>query len=296
MAAFFMALNGLFIGLTTIDIQYFVDSFPGSNVKVKTNPPDIYVGGPATNAAVAFSFLGENANLASPVGKNSFSSTVLNDFKETGITHFDIAGKNVFQPILATVVTSQNGDRNIFTYNPDDINSEISADKLINEIKPNIILIDGFFPEIALHVIRKAKKNNIPVILDGGSWKPQILNLLPYIDYAICSENFLPPGCSEINEVFESLKSFEVDFIAITRGEKPILFLSDEGIKEIEVSNTDVVDTLGAGDFFHGAFAYYILKYKRFEESLMRASKLASMTCKFQGTRKWLKCANRIHY
>ena len=52
-----MKKNGLFLGLTTIDIQYFVDSFPASNVKVKTHPPEIMVGGPATNAAVAFAHL-----------------------------------------------------------------------------------------------------------------------------------------------------------------------------------------------------------------------------------------------
>ena len=52
-----MKHRALFVGLTTIDIQYFVNEFPASNRKIKTNPPDLFVGGPATNAAVAFAKL-----------------------------------------------------------------------------------------------------------------------------------------------------------------------------------------------------------------------------------------------
>jgi len=36
--------RGLFAGLTTIDIQYFVDVFPSSNKKVKTALPKITSG------------------------------------------------------------------------------------------------------------------------------------------------------------------------------------------------------------------------------------------------------------
>ena len=71
-----MQYRGLFIGLTTIDIQYFVETFPGSNRKVKTATPDILVGGPATNAAVAFAHLNGRAFLASAAGRNSFSCCV----------------------------------------------------------------------------------------------------------------------------------------------------------------------------------------------------------------------------
>ena len=65
--------KALFAGLTTIDIQYFVETFPASNIKVKTAPPGILIGGPATNAAIAFAALNGTAALASATGKNAFS-------------------------------------------------------------------------------------------------------------------------------------------------------------------------------------------------------------------------------
>lgn len=284
-----MAITGLFVGLTTIDIQYFVDRFPYSNVKVKSNPPELMVGGPSTNAAVAFSFLGGNAVLASAVGENSFKPFIHDDFYKTDISHFDLVKEKAFNPVLATVITSNvNGDRNIFTHNPDDIISEISADEILNTVNPDIIVIDGFYPGFALRIISQAQNLKIPVILDGGSWKVQHSNLLPYVDYLICSENYFPPGCSNSSEVFEFLKKIEIKFMAITRGGKPILCNSGENNFEIEILKPKIVDTLGAGDFLHGAFAYYISDNNHFKESLKKASLLATTACKYPGTRKWL--------
>ncbi|NET50891.1 MAG: sugar kinase, partial [Merismopedia sp. SIO2A8] len=47
-------------------------------------------------------------------------------------------------------------------------------------------------------------------------------------------------------------------------------------------------DTLGAGDIFHGAFCHYILQ-QNFTESLVAAAEIASNSCKFFGTRRWME-------
>ena len=99
--------RGLFIGLTTIDIQYFVDEFPKSNVKIKSESPELLVGGPAANAAVAFAKLGGSVTLLSAVGENSFTDFVQNDFFRNGIEFLDLRKGEDFDPVLATVITSQ---------------------------------------------------------------------------------------------------------------------------------------------------------------------------------------------
>ncbi|SHE37253.1 pfkB family carbohydrate kinase [Mariniphaga anaerophila] len=122
-----MKYRGLFIGLTTIDIQYFVEQFPEPNKKVKTKSPDILVGGPAANAAVAFAHLNNGAFFASAFGNNSFDAFVREDFEETRVQFTDLIGMQKKNPVLASVITSgQNGDRNIFTHSPDAISPELS--------------------------------------------------------------------------------------------------------------------------------------------------------------------------
>lgn len=96
--------RGLFVGLNTIDIQYFVDSFQAANKKVKTTPPEILVGVPATNAAVAFSYLNKNAFLITATGNNSFLAFIENDFKSIGIQHFDLTGNQQKNQVIFCMV------------------------------------------------------------------------------------------------------------------------------------------------------------------------------------------------
>lgn len=284
-----MQYRALFIGLTTIDIQYFVESFPVSNIKVKTKIPDILVGGPATNAAVAFAKLNNGTFLATASGKNAFTSFIIDDFVNTQITHFDLAKHQTINPVIASVITSsKNGDRNIFTHNPELQNYDYSAKELFETIHPEIILLDGFYPEFALECAKIAKEKNIPVVMDCGSWKQQYIDLLNFTNIAICSADFYPPDCTNTEQVLKYLQNKKIKKIAISRGEENLIF-SDEKRGEVLVENANVVDTLGAGDFLHGAFCYHFLESGQFELALKNASEFATFSCQFEGTRKWLK-------
>lgn len=283
-----MHYRGLFVGLTTIDIQYFVTEFPDRNTKVKTNAPNILVGGPATNASVAFSYLNNGAYLATVVGQNSFTSFIQNDLGITNVDWIDLVENQHINPVVASVVTSGNGDRNIFTHNPAVVQPDIVPNELFEKVNPEILLLDGFYPEFSLECAKLAKSKNIPVVIDCGSWKPQYEEILKFTDIAICSADFLPPGTSDSNDVFETLTDIGVGAIAISRGHKNILVQHNER-DEIRVNSCKAVDTLGAGDFLHGAFCYYFLKYNDFRLALEKASKLATFSCGYKGTRQWLK-------
>ncbi len=281
--------RGLFIGLTTIDIQYFVGEFPKPNLKIKSAPPDIIIGGPAANAAVAFAKLNGNANFVSSVGENVFSKLILDDFHQTNVDFADLAGNKIFSPVLATVVTSlKNGDRNIFTHNPEIINSEIDPEHLIETISPHIVMLDGFYPEFGISVAKLAKQKNIPVVLDCGSWKPQYDELLHFADFVICSENFFPQNAVNSQHTITCLQERKVPHFAISRGEKPILFYHNNCINKVKIHQTEVVDSLGAGDVLHGAFCFYYLKCNDFIKALEKASEVATFSCKYKGTRQWI--------
>ncbi|WP_319502803.1 PfkB family carbohydrate kinase [uncultured Draconibacterium sp.] len=283
-----MKHRALFVGLTTIDIQYFIDDIPIANTKIKTGNPDILVGGPATNAAVAFAYLNKTATLASPAGLNAFSSFIDQDLNSVGVDHFDLAYGQEFETILATVLTSKNGDRTIVTHNPTEVKSTISPQKLIDLVEPQIVLIDGFYPEFSLECVRICKERGIPVVADCGSWKPQFDELLDFVDIAICSADFMPPKSKNRKELFDFMTAKNVNSVAISNGDSEIEFLLKEKKGTVAVPKVEVKDTLGAGDFLHGAFCYYYVESTDFERAIQQAALLASFTCSFEGTRKWL--------
>lgn len=280
--------RALFFGLATLDIQYYIDEFPAGNIKVKSDPPEFFIGGPATNAAVAFAALNGRANLITAIGDNSFQSHFEKDFENCQVDVIDLLKNKTVQPVLATVVTSSNGERTIFTHNPAHIEIELPVDELFNQLKPEVLMIDGFYPEQALAFCKEARTRNIPVVFDGGSWKSHLPKLLPFVDFAICSNDFIPPGCKNSETVFQFLNQFNIPNKVITRGGEPLLFQHKKESGFIGISPVDVVDTLGAGDFFHGAFCYYLLKENNFETALQKSVVLASHTCLFRGTRDWI--------
>jgi sugar/nucleoside kinase (ribokinase family) len=113
--------------------------------------------------------------------------------------------------------------------------------------------------------------------------------LLKLADYALCSADFFPPGCEDHNDVLAYLSSLGVPFAAITNGPDPIHTMAKDGKPAtLYVPNIDAIDTMGAGDIFHGAFCHFVLE-QDFAQAITSAAKIASQSCTFFGTRSWIE-------
>ncbi len=282
-------MKGLFIGLITIDIQFLVDRFPKENTKVKASGCHLFTGGPATNASVIFAALQGKATLVTSIGENHFSGFMRNELESLLVSVIDLTPHSKNLPTFASIMTnSANGDRTVLSYNPARVEADSSTlQKTIQQY--DIIMIDGFHREVSFELIQTAKTLDIPVVLDGGSWKEGLEKLLPYIDIAVCSEHFFPPGTSTFTEVFDYLKKKDIKRAAITRGGESIIFYDRDTSGTIPVQNIRARDTLGAGDFFHGAFCYFYANKRNFEDALKKASEIAAKSCLEYGTRSWLE-------
>ena len=102
----------------------------------------------------------------------------------------------------------------------------------------------------------------------------------------LLTANFYPPQCVNVKDVFDFLQKMGIPHIAITQGEQPIQYLDQEEVSTIPIPSIQAIDTLGAGDIFHGAFCHYILQ-ESFPHALTQAAHIASKSCQFFGTRSW---------
>jgi sugar/nucleoside kinase (ribokinase family) len=284
-----MTYRGLFVGLTTLDFIYLSDRPLQANQKVVAQDYLTVAGGPATNAAVAFNYFGNQAKLLSVVGRHPLTELIKSDLAQQGVTTVDLLPDKIDTPPVSSIaVTAATGERSIISLNAvkSQANSEIVAPDLLTNI--DLVLLDGHQLEVSLKVEAIAKSRQIPVILDGGSWKPGLEELLYSVDYAICSANFYPPQCQQMEDVFDFLQDCGIQYIAITQGEQAIRYLERENNSAISVPAIKPVDTLGAGDIFHGAFCHYILQ-ENFPTALKLAAKFACRSCVSFGTRSWLR-------
>ena len=281
----------LFVGLTTLDIVHFLDSGLSRNEKVFDHSTFIGAGGPATNAAIAYSALGGEARLYSEIGHHPVASIIKEELERYEIAHIDKNSERSDKPRIASILVSMdNGDRCVITSAVEasiDWSVVLSAEEFLAQAA--ILLIDGHDMPLAVSAANAARSRGIPVVLDGGSWKQGTEDLLEVVDYAIVSERFKPP-ISEGLDVLQFLHDRGPGACAVTRGERDILFSlhGERGI--LQVPSVNAVDTLAAGDIFHGAYCYAftVLGYN-FVEALEYGAKIAAESCRYLGPREWIE-------
>jgi sugar/nucleoside kinase (ribokinase family) len=281
--------KGVFLGLATADIVYYVSHHPQNNEKLKAERQLSFAGGPATNAAVAFAAFGNQALLISGLGRHPLVHMARRDLADHQVHLIDCTDHPQRPPIIASIMVDlSTGDRCVVYSNTDvrKLRQEAISDAILEDA--DFLMLDGHYLPQAVQLAQLAQQLHVPVVLDAGSWKEGLEELLPLVDYAICSNNFFPPDCTDSHSVFANLSSHGIAHIAITRDGDPIIAFQQKTISEIPVMPITPMDTLGAGDIFHGAFCHYIRQHD-FLLSLERAGEIASMSCTSLGTRAWIE-------
>ena len=283
-----MTKTGLFVGLITLDLVYLTATYPDKNQKVVASNYAVTAGGPATNAAVTFSYFNNQTILLGGLGNHPITYLIKADLEKHNVRIQDLDKIRSEPPPVSSIITTQDtGDRAVISINAtkSQISKELIDSQIIHDV--DIVLIDGHQMVASLEIAQFAKSKNIPIVIDGGSWKTGFEEILPVVDYAICSADFYPPNCESEEEVFAYLASQNIPHIAITQGEKSIKYFSDGKFGNVEVPKVNAVDTLGAGDIFHGAFCHYIFNGE-FTEALTNAANIAAHSCQYFGTRQWM--------
>jgi sugar/nucleoside kinase (ribokinase family) len=280
--------GGIFVGLSTIDLIHTVDEFPPADTKAVAQSQEVLVGGPATNAAIAFSHLGGNATLVSAVGRHTLAALVKEELQRCAVTLIDLIPESEAPPPISSVWVNQRGQRSVVSVNATRFDiSPAQIDQSILE-RTRILLVDGHSLEACQVWAAAARSHGIPVVFDGGSWKPGTEQLLRSVDTAICSADFLPPGCTSEDAVMQYLQAAGVRHVAITRGASPVRFAAGAHTGLIDVPQIDAIDTTGAGDIFHGAFCFHSAGGSNFVDALRAAAGIAAASCQFRGTREWM--------
>jgi sugar/nucleoside kinase (ribokinase family) len=275
----------LLAGLCTIDVVQRVEDLPAPGEKVQSLSVDVAAGGPATNAAVTVAALGGSAVLLTALGAHPLAGLARADLAARGVEILDVAPDSAGPPALSAVaVRDRDGERTVVSRNAGDLPAALrwSPESLTGRV--DAVLVDGHHPELALGVARWARGRGIPVVLDAGSWKPVLDELLPLVDIAACSAQFRAPG--------PGLRDRGVPVVITTAGPAPVRWWTAEGSGEVPVPRVEARDTLGAGDVWHGALAYHATRFEpgRFAvpELIRFANEVAAERVRRVGPRSWL--------
>lgn len=266
--------KAVFIGLTGIDYVYYLDEFPMEDSKCKTADYSKYIGGPAANAAITYAFLGGDATLITAYGNSRESKAITDELTSYGVNVINASCEDKL-PGISTICISGDGRRTIISGQNHYADIDLSD---INLDEYDLALFDCNQQDVSLPILERI---SCDIILDAGSYKENVDKYLEKANIVISSEQFRD---SSGRDIF--MMPFDnISMRAMTRGKKAIR--TENG--EINIEQTDCVDSLAAGDIFHGAFCFAFLeKGLAFEPALRYASKVASESVKYKGPRAWM--------
>ena len=250
--------GALACGLSTVDIVHVVDGVPRPDEKVVARSTEVSAGGPALNAALTASLLGVGTRLVSAVGVGPFAAVVAREYASCGVALTDVAPPGFEPPLSSVLVTQGSGERAVVSRNA--AGAAGYADHSARRVGEwldgvTAVLVDGHHLPVALAVAEEARRREVPVLLDGGSWKPGLEALLPHVDVAVVSRDFSVPGSGgRHGDGLSALLHLGPWWVARTDGPRPVVWArADDTAGEVRVPEVEVVDTLGAGDVLHGA-------------------------------------------
>ena len=299
-------------GLTTLDVVQEVDAVPAPNEKTVARSLAVTFGGPAANAAATAVALGVTAHLLTAIGSGPVADLVLTELAGAGVEVVDLARGTAAVPAVSTIlVTASTGERAVVSVNATRVGdlSAVPADALDGV---DVVLVDGHLLESAIELATSARAAGVPVVLDGGSWKPGLERLLALVDHAIVSADFrVPPSVApdgpvaadggpwtdDRERLVRRVASFGPSVVACTDGDGPILVLvpaSSAEVRSVPVPSDPsrrVVDTVGAGDVLHGAYVAFLACRPSATDPvrvLARAAGVASESVHFRGARGWV--------
>ena len=285
---------GVFVGLTTLDVIHRSRQAPGPNEKMTAERQDVAAGGPAANAAVVFAALGGRARLVTALGSGPAAAIARADLVAHGVEVIDLAeGTDLELGISAIRVDALTGARSVLSMDASgiDLAAPEGAADLLDACE--VVLFDGHHPRVATRLAAAAQDSGIPVVIDAGRWKPVMAELLDRASTVIASADFRladgRPPVALARPTDGRIHGSTAVRWAVTHGGDAITWWTDEAAGQVDVPPVDAVDTLGAGDAFHGAFAYASVRgAPAFADQLASAAAVAALRCSVIGPRDWL--------
>ncbi len=277
------------LGIAAQDFVFSVDEFPVEPRKYRARDIAVVGGGCAATAAVAIARLGGDSHLVSRLGNDVTARIIVEDLEADGV---DCSGIRLFDGCkspMSAITVDQNGERLVMNYRDETMPADpgFVSDHFAGT---DAVLADSRWPEGALHLFRLAIEKDIPSVLDGempfGEGERAAADLATH---PVFSTQGLSDYANEpdlINGLLAANALREGRWTAVTDGSNGVFVAQQGRIHRLPGHKIAVVDTLGAGDVWHGAFALALAEGQSDEKALKFASAAAALKCTRFGGRK----------
>jgi sulfofructose kinase len=274
----------LCIGMPVRDLTFRVPGLPARGSKENATHFDEICGGNALNGAIGIVRLGGRASICGPMGdaKETSSRYIFEKMAHEGIETRHIVHMPGLVTPISNIMIDPSGERTIVTFrDPQLWNVQLpDTDELLEDC--NAILTESRAAQFCTELCIEARRRGIPVIVDVDRAMSLREGLLTVASHLVFSSEPLQEtaGVADDGEALKKIAKLTPSFLAGTRGAKGTIWLDEhQNLRQTPAFPVHTVDTLGAGDVFHGAFALAITENQDIAEALRFASAAAALKC-----------------
>jgi sulfofructose kinase len=274
----------LCIGMPVRDLTFNTPAVPVRGSKENATGFDEICGGNALNGAIGIVRLGGRASICGPMGDSRETSSryIFEQLAHEGIeTKHVVHMPGLVTPISAVMV-DPSGERTIVTFRDPELWKVHlpPAEALLDDCAA--ILTESRCAEFCTDLCAEATRRGIPVVVDVDRAMSLREGLLTASSHLVFSSEPLQET-ADVNDDAAALRKvakLTPSFLAGTRGPLGTIWLDEQGnIQETPAFPVHTVDTLGAGDVFHGAFALAVTEGQELRQALRFASAAAALKC-----------------
>ena len=285
------------VGLNATDTVIRLPHFPAFNSKVEFRVSEILSGGQVATAVTACARWGLRCRYVGKIGDDSSGALQQDEMKKDGIEAHWIVVPHCQSQSSFILVDEETGERTVLWKRDPRLEllpTEIEQDWVV---RAKLLHVDGHDCAGATQAAGWARSAGIPVTVDLDNRYPGVEALLENVDYAITSQEFPARLCGE-NDPLVSLPAIASRFgcrlAAATLGTDGVLAWDRTRFHYSPAFELKPVDTTGAGDVFHAAFAYSLLQGDDLPRSLEFSCAAAGLACLGMGARGGIPTLDQI--
>lgn len=268
-------------GIAVEDFIFEVEHFPAPGEKIQAQSLLAITGGCAANAALAVARLGGIACFAGPVGTDDASRRILAGLAQAGIDVSGVERVDGGSVSVSGIFIDGAGEKMVATRPGDKLAAARPSDPHALVVDPDVVMADNRFPDFVQPICEAARVRGIPVIVDGDLATQLDHPLFAIATHVVFSSEALraTTGRSDLAVALSRAAASIDGFLAVTNGPDDVLWMDAGAVRAMPVFAVDTVDTLGAGDTFHGAFALAVAEGCDAVTAMQFAAAAAAVKC-----------------
>ena len=274
----------LCVGSAVIDFVFHLETLPDLPQKYGTEDALLVGGGCAANASVAVARLGGEAVLGGRVGDDRIGDMILADLAAEGVDVSNVTRNVGGRSSYSSVYIDAAGERQIVNFRGAGLVLDTSWFSDLTGI--DAVLTDTRRVEAAVAALKLARARGVPGIVDGEEpIDPEILVQASHVAFSMQGIRSLLPD-HRPEEAIRLLAREHDIWVAVTDGPNGVWYGGADDVAHVQAFPIRAVDTLGAGDIWHGAFALALAEGQTEAEGVRFANATAALKCTKPGGRE----------